>query len=328
MEILGSTFDDSVFEESRNKVSSVLPTYNAKFCEPEWFCEDADTEDVLEKQKAFKFRADLAYRRKQYQTALNDYTSCLSFVPDGNLSIRRDVLEGMVRCCCQLGRREQAQELTEKLRKEASNTCHLTCVLQMDLSIAEHFGDPIASIAALQQLCSLHPFNPWHWHKLASVCHALLDTDCATPSPSASLTNPIAGALSQEAGTAPVEQQRDERELWLKACVGFIRTRLLIAILRIQQSSFVLQTSERVVLEADDALQQLQPSESTVQIIAQVMSEDLNPEKMREENQDGESLAGLAGRDFEERWWYRLVCAGLLQKERVNVTNEGTQATS
>lgn len=35
MEILGSTFDDSVFEESRNRVSSALPTYNAKFCEPE-----------------------------------------------------------------------------------------------------------------------------------------------------------------------------------------------------------------------------------------------------------------------------------------------------
>lgn len=46
--------------------------------------------------------------------------------------------------------------------------------------------------------------------------------------------------------------------------------RLLVAILRIQQSSFVLQTSERVVLEADEALQRLQPSESTVQLIAEV----------------------------------------------------------
>ncbi|XP_063055002.1 uncharacterized protein C8orf76 homolog [Engraulis encrasicolus] len=326
MEILGSTFDDSVFEESRNRVSSALPTYNAKFCEPEWFSEDPDTEDMLEKQKAFKFRADLAYRRKQYQTAFNDYTSCLSLIPDGNMSIRRDVLEGMVRCCCQLGRREQAQEVTEKLRKEASNTCHLTCVLQMDLSIFEHFGDPLASIDALQQLCSLHPFNPWHWHKLASVCHTLLDTVCATPSPCAASANQARGPLSQEAGKVSFE---GERELWLKACMGFIRTRLLIAILRVQQSSFVLQTSERVVLEAEEALQRLRPPESTLQTIAQVLSEDLNPEKMREENQDGESLVGLAAKDFEERWWNKLVCAGLLHKEEEqgSVANQCIQAT-
>lgn len=34
MEILGSTFDDSVFEESRNRVSAALPTYEPKLCEP------------------------------------------------------------------------------------------------------------------------------------------------------------------------------------------------------------------------------------------------------------------------------------------------------
>ena len=33
MEILGSNFDDSVFAETRNRVSVVLPSYNAKFCE-------------------------------------------------------------------------------------------------------------------------------------------------------------------------------------------------------------------------------------------------------------------------------------------------------
>lgn len=36
MEIFGSTFDDSVFEESRAKPTVVaLSTYNAKFCEAE-----------------------------------------------------------------------------------------------------------------------------------------------------------------------------------------------------------------------------------------------------------------------------------------------------
>lgn len=315
MEIFGSTFDDSVFEVSRHRVPTALPTYNAKFCEAQWFCQDADTEDMLERQKVYKFRADLAYRRKQYQAALTDYETCLSYVPDGNLSIKRDVLEGMARCNCQLGRRDQAQELTEKLRKEASNTCHLTCVLQIELSVSEHFGDTRASITALQQLCSLHPFNPWHWHKLASVCHTLLDAIPATTAAS-----PGTGPLKLENGTELLDPRREERELWLKACMGFIRTRLLVAILRIQQSSFVLQTSERVVLEADEALQRLQPSESMVQLIAEVLSEDLNPEKMREENQDGESLIGLGVKDFEDKWWDKLVSAGLLENhnEQVN----------
>lgn len=35
MEILGSTFDDSVFCEVRDRVSVSLSSYNAKLCEPE-----------------------------------------------------------------------------------------------------------------------------------------------------------------------------------------------------------------------------------------------------------------------------------------------------
>lgn len=35
MEILGSTFDDSVFSEVRDKVSASLSSYSAKLCEPE-----------------------------------------------------------------------------------------------------------------------------------------------------------------------------------------------------------------------------------------------------------------------------------------------------
>lgn len=35
MEIFGSTFDDSVFLEARDRVSVALTTYNAKLCEPE-----------------------------------------------------------------------------------------------------------------------------------------------------------------------------------------------------------------------------------------------------------------------------------------------------
>ncbi|XP_028835778.1 uncharacterized protein C8orf76 homolog [Denticeps clupeoides] len=300
MEIFGSTFDDSVFVAARDRLSASIPSYRAKLCEPRWFCKDTDTEDTTERQKTLKFRADLAFRRRQYESALRDYTACLSFIPDGNLSVRRDVLEGAARCCCHLGRREQALDTTEKLRAEASNTCHLTCVLQLELSIHQRFGDLRGQISALQRLCSLHPFNPWYWFKLASGSQSLLES------------SPQAGREAEVGGD---EQRKENGELWLKACVGFVRSRLLFGILRIQQSSFVLLSSEKAMQDSDQALRNLKPTERSLEIISEVMAEDLIPEKMREDNQDGESLAGLSIKNFEERWWDKLTSAGLMEKE-------------
>lgn len=49
------------------------------------------------------------------QEALESYSSCLEWIPDNNLSIKRDVLEGMCRCCTKLGQRDRALELAESL---------------------------------------------------------------------------------------------------------------------------------------------------------------------------------------------------------------------
>lgn len=49
----------------------------------------------------------------------------------------------------------------------------------------------------------------------------------------------------------------------------------------------------------------------------QVMAEDLNPEKMREENQDGEGLSGLTVKDFEERWWNKVHICLLMKRNTV-----------
>jgi len=42
------------------------------------------------------------------QSALEAYGTCLKWIADNNLSIRRDVLEGMARCCTKLGQRDKA----------------------------------------------------------------------------------------------------------------------------------------------------------------------------------------------------------------------------
>uniref|UniRef100_A0A672FMQ5 Zgc:101716 n=1 Tax=Salarias fasciatus TaxID=181472 RepID=A0A672FMQ5_SALFA len=303
MEIFGSTFDDSVFSESRDRASVSVSSYSPKLCESEWFCqsEALDTDDSLEKQKVYKFRGDLAVRRGDYQKALDAYSSCLQWIADNNLTIRRDVLEGMARCCTRLGQRERALHLTELLSKEASNTCHLTSLLLLKVSIFQHFGAVESSVCVLQQLCSLLPFNPWHWLSLGQTCEQLLGR-----SPGA--------AEEQEAGQVEEEEEEEEEfsqdRIWLKACACFIRTRLLLRILQQQQSSFVLRRSESALQLMEEALRRLQPGEPRLQALTEVMSEDLVPEKMREDYQDGESLSSVSLQSFRERWWDKVLLRG------------------
>uniref|UniRef100_A0A146XTJ7 Uncharacterized protein n=1 Tax=Fundulus heteroclitus TaxID=8078 RepID=A0A146XTJ7_FUNHE len=305
MEIIGSTFDDSVFSEARERLCASLSSYNAKLCEAEWFCESAalDTDDPLEKQKVFKFRGDLAFRQGNYQRALDAYSSCLQWIADNNLTIRRDVLEGMARCCTRLGRREQALEAAELLSKEASNTCHLTSLLLLKVSIYQHFGSVRPQMSCLQQLCSLLPFNPWHWLSLGQMCLQLLDSDPNTERASE--------AEADQKGAA----ERAEDRVWLRACICFVRTRLLLRLLRQQQSSFVAQRSEKALQVTEEALQRLNPKETTLQALTEVMSEDLIPEKMREDYQDGESLTCVCLQSFNERWWKSILLAAVLQTD-------------
>uniref|UniRef100_A0A3B4G4D4 Uncharacterized protein n=1 Tax=Pundamilia nyererei TaxID=303518 RepID=A0A3B4G4D4_9CICH len=305
MEILGSTFDDSVFSEVRDRVCVSLSSYSAKLCEPEWFCDSAalDTEDSLETQKVYKFRGDLAVRQGNYQKALEAYSSCLQWIADNNLTIRRDVVEGMARCCTRLGQRDRALELAQLLSKDASNTCHLTSLLLLKVSIYEQFGAVGSKMSSLQQLCSLLPFNPWHWFSLGQMCLQLLDRNRTT------------GSVCLTSFFKCITAELSEDRVWLKACTCFIRTRLLLRILRQQQSSFVLQRSERVLQMTEEALQQLNPRQETLQALTEVMSEDLIPEKMREDYQDGESLTSVSLHSFRQRWWNKILLTGVLETD-------------
>ncbi|KAM9353639.1 uncharacterized protein C8orf76 homolog [Symphorus nematophorus] len=313
MEILGSTFDDSVFCEVRDRVPVTLAEYNAKLCEPEWFCDSAalDTDDSLEKQKVYKFRGDLAVKQGNYQKALDAYSSCLEWIADNNLTIRRDVLEGMARCCTRLGQRDKALDLAGLLSKEASNTCHLTSLLLLKVTIYQHFGDIRSKMSSLQQLCSLLPFNPWHWYNLGQTCLQLLDSHRTTRSYDSSEEQNDGETEERQVEAAELCEDR----VWLKACTCFIRTRLLLRILRQQQSSFVLQRSENTLQTTEEALQRLNPKETTLQALSEVMSEDLIPEKMREDYQDGESLVTVSVQNFRERWWNKILLTGVLQTD-------------
>ncbi|CAG12860.1 unnamed protein product [Tetraodon nigroviridis] len=261
-------------------------------------------------QSVFMFRGDLALRAGgDFQKAADAYGSCLGWISDNNLSIRRDVLEGMARCFTKLGRRNRALDIVNLLKKEMTNTCHLTSLLLLKVTIYGHFECTGAELSCLQQLCSLLPFNPWHWHSLGQTCLQLLERQRT------------AGLCSSQWGeTAEGDEEEDAAEfsedrIWLKACTSLIRTRLLLRILQQQQSSFVRRRSENTLRSTEEALRRLNPQDWSLRAVTQVMSEDLIPEKMREDNQDGESLSNICVQSFRDRWWNKILSTGVLETD-------------
>ncbi|XP_069477676.1 uncharacterized protein C8orf76 homolog isoform X2 [Ambystoma mexicanum] len=134
-----------------------------------WFCGEISTEDSTEVVTAKKFCGDLAYRQHDFQKALLEYGNCFSLLSSTNIAMRRDVQESQARCLSHLGRHSEALDLAQKLRAGSTNTDHLTTVLNLQVAIYQEAGNVLQVIACLQQLISLHPFNPWHWKTLAEA---------------------------------------------------------------------------------------------------------------------------------------------------------------
>uniref|UniRef100_A0A673UM82 ZHX1-C8orf76 readthrough n=1 Tax=Suricata suricatta TaxID=37032 RepID=A0A673UM82_SURSU len=177
---LGGEFEDSVFEERRERRPGPPASYRAKHCEPQWFYEETESSDDVEALTLKKFKGDLAYRRQEYQKALLEYSSISEKLPSTNFALKRDVQEGRARCLVRLGRAAEALEVAANLENKATNTDHLTTVLQLQYAICSSLQNLEKTILCLQKLISLHPFDPWNWGKLAEAYLSL------GPAPSAS----------------------------------------------------------------------------------------------------------------------------------------------
>ncbi|XP_074941845.1 uncharacterized protein C8orf76 homolog isoform X2 [Phalacrocorax aristotelis] len=142
----GWEFEDSLFASSRERGPGrgAGPPRGAKYCEP--------------------------------RKALCEYSNCLLLLPPGNIAMRRDVQEGQARCLSRLGRHKEALDIAEKLRNGATNTDHLTTVLNLQFTIYQGLENVERKITCLQQLICLHPFNPWYWKLLAEAYMSLLQS--------------------------------------------------------------------------------------------------------------------------------------------------------
>ncbi|KFP65668.1 Uncharacterized protein C8orf76, partial [Cariama cristata] len=108
--------------------------------------------------------------------ALCEYSNCLLLLPPSNIAMRRDVQEGQARCLFHLGRHKEALDIAEKMRNGATNTDHLTTVLNLQFAIYQGLENVEKKITCLQQLICLHPFNPWYWKLLAEAYMSLLQS--------------------------------------------------------------------------------------------------------------------------------------------------------
>ncbi|KAM4686562.1 uncharacterized protein C8orf76 homolog isoform 1-T1 [Amazona ochrocephala] len=175
--LLGWQFEDSLFTPSRERGpgGGARPPCGAKQCEPRWFHREAgaDGEDA-DAVTGIKFRADWAYRRRDFEKALCEYSKCLLLLPPSNIAMRRDVQEGQARCLSHLGRHKEALDIAEEMQKGATNTDHLTAVLNLQFAIYQGLENIDKKITCLQQLICLHPFNPQYWKLLAEAYMSLL----------------------------------------------------------------------------------------------------------------------------------------------------------
>ncbi|XP_051015601.1 uncharacterized protein C8orf76 homolog [Acomys russatus] len=167
--VLGGEFEDSVFEQRPERRPEPPAPYGAKLCEPQWFYGEAETSDDADILTLKKFRGDLAYRRQEYEKALQEYSSISEQLPSTNFATKRDVQEGQARCLAHLGRHEEALGMAADLESKATNSDHLTTVLYLHLAIFSSLPSLEKMTLCLQKLISLHPLNPWSWCKLAEA---------------------------------------------------------------------------------------------------------------------------------------------------------------
>ncbi|KAM5211456.1 uncharacterized protein C8orf76 homolog isoform 1-T1 [Hipposideros larvatus] len=356
--LLGGEFEDSVFEERPERRPGPPASYRAKRCEPQWFYEEVGSSDDAEALTIKKFKGDLAYRRHEYQKALQEYSSISEKLPPTNVAMKRDVEEGQARCLARLGRHAEALAIATNLENKATNTDHLTTVLCLELAICSSLQNVEKTIFCLQKLISLHPFNPWNWGRLAE---AYMNLGPALPAPIASSHNqnsftssdksikssfphsgkdcllcfpetlPESSVFSMEANSG--NNQKNEKdpnniqnsvarkreavlpEIQMKACASFIRTRLLLQLTQSQQTSFALERNLRTQQEIEDKMKAFSFKEDTLLLIAEVMGEDIAPEKIKDEVHAEVKCVGSAfptplviasSKEFEDRWFRKI----------------------
>ncbi|XP_012516302.1 PREDICTED: uncharacterized protein C8orf76 isoform X2 [Propithecus coquereli] len=288
--LFGGEFEDSVFEERPERRPGPSASYCAKRCEPQWFYEETESSDDVEVLTIKKFKGDLAYRRQEYQKALQEYSSIYEKLSSTNFAMKRDVQEGQARCLAHLGRHMEALEIATNLENKATNTDHLTTVLYLQFAICSGKDCLLCFPETLPE----------------SSVFSVEASNSNSQRNEKALKN-IQDCMAEKREAVMIETQ-------MKACASFIRTRLLLQLTQPQQTSFALERNLRTQQEIEDKMKGFNFKEDTLLLIAEVMGEDI-PEKIKDEVHPEVKCVGSASltalvtassEEFEDKWFRKI----------------------
>ncbi|XP_016042652.1 uncharacterized protein C8orf76 homolog isoform X3 [Erinaceus europaeus] len=313
-------FEDSVFEERPERRPGPLASYRAKHCEPQWFHEETVDGDDAEALTIKKFRGDLAYRQGEYQENKATNTDHLTTVLYLQFAICSSLqnLEKTILCL---------QKLISLHPFNPWNWGRLAAAY-LDLGLALSAPSP-SSYKETGFVSSDKTANSSFSHSgkdCLSCFPEMLPADSAFSvemSSSSSQENEEAlkntpNGVREDRGAALLETQ-------MKACASFIRTRLLLQFAQFQQTSFALEKNLRTQQEIEDKMKEFSFKEDTLLLIAEVMGEDIIPEKIKDEVHTEVKCVGSAvltamviasSEEFEDKWFRKIKdCFGSIENQ-------------
>lgn len=162
-------FEDDVFDLPRVRNLQAETSYSAKICESEWFI-TTTADDPEEKIMLQKYQGDYHYMKTDFRRALEDYGRCVNLAPKSATSVQRDCMEGMSRCCMNLGRYDEALKHAETLEALSTNCDHRVAVWMLSSEIHNRTRNAIEESAALCRCLHVRPWTSDLWYKL-SKCY-------------------------------------------------------------------------------------------------------------------------------------------------------------
>jgi len=177
---------EDFFEESEDSgpVADKAEAARASY-EPR-ICSSVAMSDLSGDENFVKMSADYHYLLKHFAKAKILYKQVLDTSGiSRSAAVRRDVVEGLARCCLQLGEFEEAKEFSDSLYSSSvpSNIDHMTVStnLQFDIAAAAstdeeamektsaESSDLLMQDYWLRSLIELHPLVPRYWLSLAKL---------------------------------------------------------------------------------------------------------------------------------------------------------------
>ncbi|XP_070566250.1 uncharacterized protein [Ptychodera flava] len=169
----GAEFDEDLFGETKSRSANVTRTYNAKICEPMWFKDDVDYEDLAEQVQHYIYQGDLLYYQEKFEEAIHYYEKARARLSPSNIALKRMLQESLARCHMNCARHIEAEILAKEMFEESHYLEQKTSAYNLLVWVYHAAGKTLEEQKAVQQLISLQSSNAVLWMKLANTYFVL-----------------------------------------------------------------------------------------------------------------------------------------------------------